>query len=336
MTSPGGLIGASGTNTASSVPTNADGTPNFGGILPTGTGSTSVPVDGTGAIDYWNLPSFITDYEKNVSSKPFLWSQDQPTTAPDKKANAQYRNPQFGEANGLGLPEDLNHEVSADDIMKQFNAMAFNDPGQYRVLQEALAAGPWGKVTVDGKWNSSTQSALSNAMIGYLQTTHGASVPITFPSYILGLGGPTDKNGNPILPADGNASSGSGGGYGTGLGGLYNRPTLTDPAQLRMYAQSAAEQSLGHLLTEDQLNNFVNEFQTQQANSYLQSMNHQGLYVDKSNPTGAAAAFVQQADPTGFAEHKVTGYADALLNDLLGGKPNLPDQGVDQTIGMTQ
>ena len=331
MTSPTGLVGAGGTDTSTGVPTNPDGTPNFGGIVPGGS-SSSVPVDGTGAIDYWNLPSFITDYEKTVSAKPFLWSSDQPTTV-DTKDNPQFRNPQFAKANDLGLPDSLNHYVTADDIMKQFTAMAFNDPARYLVLQQALSQGPWGKVTVDGKWNSSTQSALTNAMTNYLQVTQGASAPVKFSDYIAGLGGPVDKNGNAVLPPNNNAASGGSGG---GMSGMYSRPVLTDPNQLKVYAQNAAETALGHLLTESQLNQFVTQFQTQQANDYLASGNHQGIYQDKSNPTGAADAFVQQADPTGFATHKVTAYADALMNDLLGGSPKLPDQGVDQTIAVTQ
>lgn len=290
----------------SPVPTNPDGSPNFNTIPTAGGGSTSVPVDSTGAISVWDLPQWITDYEKKVA-KPFYWdSYTEKNTVTAGKLN----NPAFRRANDL--PEsnepsiEKNVNVSAEQLMKQFAAMAYNDPGSFAQFQQALADGPWASdLKVTGVFDQNTEQALAGAMVQYLKTSRSAGVPVSFKDYLL-QSAASNKANNPTQAKPG--------------------PVLTDPASLKMAAQQAAEAALGHTLSEAQLNAFVDKFHTGEMSAYTSSAESNGQpTVGQTDPQTAAIQYVQQADPSGFDQHKVTGFANALLNSLMSGsQPSLP------------
>lgn len=328
MTNPapvGGLVGADQTGTG--VPVLPTGIPDFTSIQ-----NTAVPVDNTGAIDVWNLPQWVLDYEKSVA-KPFVWDTTTTTTHDtfnrDEEFNQQVPGGS-GSAPGTKTNDILNHvdvNMSGEELMKQFASMSQSDPIGFAAIQKDLQAGGWygSAANVYGGWNKQTETAIADAMVQYLKVSRSAGVPITFKNFLVNSVTANEGiNGN--TPGGGNGSIGA-------------KPLLLDPAYLKQQAQQAAEVSLGHLLTDSQLNAFVDQFHAQQQKNYLDSAGQNSIYNDQSRAPGEAAAYVQGIDPTGFSQTKVSQYAGVLMNELMSGGPTKAPESagsLDNTLGMTQ
>jgi hypothetical protein len=303
----GGLIGANGTDNGTVVPTNSDGTPNFTAINVTG--GAPVPVDVTGAIDVWNLPQWVYDYEKQVA-KPIYW-------APNPRGGKidiapQFNNSKFLKANETGAidpdtgnpvvgeiakPNSFDTTMSAEQLMKFFASM---DPGQLQPLQQMLANGPWGVSTTyvpSGVFDANTENALAQAVVQYLKVSRGAGRPEPFTTFLQSAEANTQQ---------GQAAKAAG-----------SAPTisLTDPAQIQQAAQSAAVAALGHALNKGQLNQFVSQFQSAQTNYQQTPSGGTGTPPDLS---AESQAFTQQGDNSQeFSNHQAQGYMDAFMNMFL-------------------
>lgn len=293
MTSPtGGLVGASGSNTSSSVSVNPDGSLNLGGI----TGSAAIPVDSSGAVDEWNLPSFLKGHV-------FWWDSGMTKqTGGQSRTTNNGQDAVAGKTVAVDKPHSFDINASAETIMKQFAAMSYNDPAQFMGLQAALAQGPWASgLKPSGTFDSQTETALAKAMTQYLKLTESAGVSVSFKQYLA------------------NAAQGGAGGYGTvnGLGGSgsgsVSSVSLTDPAELMAQAQTAAQAALGHTMTQEQLNTFVSNFHTAQTNAQHKA----GSIYDGMSAPAEANQFAQQSDPQGFTNHQAQGYMDSFMNMFL-------------------
>lgn len=322
MTAPGANPGPSvfpqGSSSSNGMPLLPNGTPDYGAGA-SGSGSGSVPVDDTGAIDVWNLPSFIADYEKQVK-KPFVWDYKQPT---DTSGNKAFQNPEFKKANDVldKGSENLDVNMSAEQLMKQLSAMSQNDPMGFASVQRLLQAGNWygSDKTIYGGWNKQTEDAFANAMVQYLKVARGAGVPITFRQFLINTAN-VNENLNGNTPGSGSGGAG---------GNLPSRPTLTDPDTLKMYAQKAAQAALGRDLNGDELDKFINEFHNQQTAAYENALHGNGDVVDKNDPRASAIQFVTQGHQQEFDQHQVQGYADAFLNMFLPNSSAAPNVNVD-------
>lgn len=298
----GGLIGAGGTNTSTDTTINSDGTPNYGSIIPT-----SVRTDTSGAIDVWNLPSWVYDYEKQVA-KPIYWTENpEGGNGTNTDIAPQFNNRAFRKANGLpeemDKPQSFDTNVSAEELMKQFAAM---DPSQLQPLQGLLANGPWGaskNYVASGVFDQNTEQMLSNAIVQYLKVSRGAGKAISFMQFLT--------DGATSNVANGGGVNGSGG-TGGGAGQVIN---LTDPAQIRSAAQQAAQEALGHVFTNSELDSFVNSFQAQQTAAQQVSGGQ-----DSTMPDLTAEAMQEAqtgANAQEFSNHQALGYMDTFLNMFL-------------------
>jgi hypothetical protein len=276
------------------VSVNPDGSLNLGGI----TGQSAIPVDSSGAVDEWNLPSFLKGHV-------FWW--DSGTT---KQSGGQSRTTNNGQDAVAGRtvavdkPHSFDINASAETIMKQFAAMSYNDPSQFMGLQAALAQGPWASgLKMSGTMDSETEGALAKAMTQYLKLTESAGVAVSFKQYLI------------------NAAQGGAGGLGNvnnpgGTGGTsMSSVSLTDPAELMQNAQSAAQAALGHTLSTDQLNAFVSQFHSAQTNAQHKA----GSIYDGMSAPAEANQFAQQSDEQGFTNHQAQGYMDTFVNMFLSG-----------------
>jgi hypothetical protein len=289
----GGLVGAGGSNTSSSVSVNPDGSLNLGGI----TGQSAIPTDSSGSVDIWNMPSFLKGHV-------FWWDSGE-----TKQSGGQSRTANNGQdlVPGQTVPIDKPHSfdinASAESIMKQFTAMAYNKPAEFQALQAALAQGPWASnLKLSGVNDAQTEGALAKAMTQYLKLTEGAGVAISFKQYILDA-----AQGGPGGLGQTNTPGGSGGGM--------SSVSLTDPAELMAQAQSAASASLGHVLTHDELSRFVDNFHAAQTAAQHKA----GSIYDGMSAGAEANQFAQQSDPQGFANHQAQGYMDSFVNMFLSG-----------------
>lgn len=299
MSSPQQPTPSSGSAPAQpAIPLNPDGTPSLG----VGVGASSVPIDGSGALDTWGLPQWILDYEKK-SALPFYWDNEDVTDKPVGGVKQDFKVPVHSDA---------------ESLMKQFAAMAYNDPSKFVALQTALAQGPWvSGLKVTGAFDPDTEKALAAAMGQYLKTSEGANVPVTFKDFIL-QSAQTNQTLNP--------TNGAG-----GTGGTSSRPELTDPDTLVMYAQKAAQAALGRSLSSDEVNSFVNEFHSQQQSSFNNALQGNGPVVDKNDPRASAIGFVTSQHQQEFSQHQTQGYTDAFLNMFLGGTSAAPNVNVDSS-----
>jgi hypothetical protein len=89
--------------------------------------------------------------------------------------------------------------------------------------------------------------------------------------------------------------------------------SLTDPAELKAQAQSAAQASLGHVLTSEQLGQFVDQFHAAQTDAQHKA----GSIYDGMSAGAEANQFAQSSDPQDFANHQAQGYMDTFMNMFL-------------------
>ena len=283
-------------------PTLPDGTPNFPAAAG-GSASGQTPVDPTGALNIWNIPSDI--------SGQMIWFDTGNTKAKyaieDQNVGAQHSpditpvpggQPQRVKVSGPSTHEILRSPVA---IMKQFAAMSFNDPQKFLALQKALAMGPWGTVYATGAFDSHTESALASAMVQYVKLSAGAGVGISFTDYLLQTGARAQQ-----LGGDGTSA-------GSGTATAPFQPQLTDPAEIRAAAQQAFQAAVGKGATASQLDAFVAQFQAAQKSAELANYNGKGA-ITMPELTSQAGAYAQQEDPKAYAKYKSQSYVDALVN----------------------
>jgi hypothetical protein len=294
--------------------------PNYGSLTP---GASTSTAGGT-ALNIWNLPSYIVNYEK-TTKKPFWWNTTENQIPAGISGN---QSEQQAAEHGVQVPnqiETANQYHSAEEIMQQFAAMAQDDPAQFAAIRQLLQAGGFygASKTIQGGFSAQTEKAVADAMTQYLKGVRNTATPQNFFQFLsqqaadnVGIGGP--------------GSTAGGGSSTTGGGTLPNRPTLTDPDTLYRYGEEAAQAELGQNLPQGQLAQFVNEFHQQQAAGEEGALGHQGAFVDKSDPRGSAVVFVQNADPMLYQQHEVQGYADSFLNMLgLPGSSQAPNMPID-------
>jgi hypothetical protein len=288
--------------------------PNLPSNLPAGAG-TAVPTDSTGALNVWNLPAWVLQYESSVNKTPFFMGgkTTYKNQTVDRATEYSEQVPLAGQGNG---PAENSHKVgttknnyaSAEQLMKQFTAMAVSDPAQFAATQKLLLEGGWyGSVNTQVQYgmNPQTESAIASAMVQYLKAAHGADVPTTFQDFLTGY-----------------AQNNAGIGNVPGQGGSTTPISLTDPNALRQSAEQAAQAALGHGFSDDQLQRFVSEFQSRQSAAQTQ----QGGSVEVPDQSADANAFAQQSDEQGYSNHQAEAYTNAFLNMFLpngSARPNI-------------
>lgn len=306
MTAPKPSPGSSPTSPP--VPTNPDGTPSYGSIPTTGAGK-AVPVDGTQAVDEWNLPAWIKTYEKTTTAKPIYWG---PNPEGGKTLIAsKFNNTAFLRANETGAvddngdthvgkidqPQSFDTNMSAEKVMKNFAAMS---PQQLVPLQQMLANGPWGMASgyvPSSEFDPQTEKALGLAIAQYIKVSRGAGKPIAFTQFL--------------------AQAELGTQQGQQAANAAKQPAYryTDPAQIQVAAQHAAVASLGHALNADQLNTFVQSFHAAEAGAQdAQQAGGGGSEVSPDLSSDAAAFAQQGSNAQEFSNHQAQGYLDSFLS----------------------
>lgn len=184
----------------------------------------------------------------------------------------------------------------------------------YEQLQRSLwQAGFFGQTAFDsvhvGQWNGQTQDALVSALTNYEQLSKGGKLPLTFTEFL---------NQNAVMGLDGPESDASGSGSSTRAPFQAN---LDDPTAIRAAAQSAAQQALGRNLSDDQLAQFVQQFQAEQTSAQRSAYN--GNNTTPPDLGSDALGFVQENDPKAFHQNQRSAYMDALVNLLGGTRPSV-------------
>lgn len=286
-------------------------------------------VTGSGTTDSSGLPIFGAGTPVTQNDPTTIWYQDLPTDLQGIKIWYDIRPavhhetlPEYGSVyneqvpGGVPVPmspsaqqrvtikgENKQHELAPVDILKQVNAMSANDPSGFQSIQVLLSSGAWGTVHVNGVFDHDTESALVNAMERYQQLSHGAGVGMSFTQYL-------ERFGSAALRMQ-NGGSGSGG---SGV----PQVALQDPATIRQYAQAAAQQALGRDLSEGQLDQFVQQFQSAQQAAQTST----GASATTPDLSSDAMAFVQQNDAGDYKQNQRQSYLDALVNLFGGTRPS--------------
>lgn len=256
--------------------------------------------------DFWNL--------NNVYGEPVVWGYQDSVVAP-VSPNGQDLVP--GKTNIEKSPQLIVKHTQdvmkwAADLWKQQGKDREHNGGtssEFELLQQSLADGNfYGKSDyAKGRWDSQTQAALKKALSEYESYLHSTHDPMKFLDYI--------KQNTNANPTGSNAiTSSSSGPVG---------PSLTDPASLMNYANTAAQRALGHNLSQDQLNAFVAEFHNQEAS---QSLNQQtGQAYTNLDPSTQAINFAAAQNPDEYKRHEAQGYTNAFLNLFLPTEDSAPN-----------
>jgi hypothetical protein len=281
--------------------------------------SKGIPVDSSGMVSTWSLPSYMLS--TNGNKAPVLWYD---TGHHAEKVHVPGPGEHSGPGSDITQVHSFDINSTPEQVMKEFVTKSQTNPDEFRALQHLLAdAGFFGVDShIYGGWNTQTEHALASAMEKYLQVSEGAGVPVSFMQYLQNT---ADAN-----TANGNAGIAGGGGSGGSIAKVPH-PTLTDPDQLTFYAQKAAQAALGRNLSQPELTQFIDQFHQQQIDSFNQSYSGTGNPIDKTDARSSASAFVSQDFKPEMQKHQATGYADAFLNMFLSGPSAAPNVNVDQT-----
>lgn len=257
-----------------------------------GTGPTTVP---SGSYDIY-LP-------KSIANEPIF------------VGTSTYQHPTYGRGDSLPagvhpgsdgpVSENIN-TVTATKLVQGYAGMSVTDPQSFAAVQALLySSGAYGSSKpLWGVWTDKDSAAFGSAVTSYLQVAN-AGAPITFTEWL----GKAATQGQ----KDGKTPGGT---------GVTQHATLTDPASIREAAQSAAQQALGHALTDGQLNAFVASFQGQQKSAELST----GQTVTAPDLSSDALQYAQQQDPQGYQSRQHDSYVNALLNMFLpseSARPNI-------------
>lgn len=123
---------------------------------------------------------------------------------------------------------------------------------------------------------------------------------------------------------EGEGIMGPGGADRAGADGRQPHVTeLTNPEDLKYYAQKVAVSTLGRALKPDEVSRFVSSFQGAQATAQTQAYNlagaSGGTVVSPASPAAAAEAFARQAAPVEASAHDQVKVFD-VVSKMLGGK----------------
>lgn len=198
-----------------------------------------------------------------------------------------------------------------------------------QLQQELWQAGFYGQTSYDsvhvGQWTKQTEAALKEAVTSYEHTVIGpqkagqvtSASPTTFTEFLqqnqtFGQdGGQTSKTSASAKPAPPPPVS------------------LQDPESIKQAAQTAAMDALGHGLTDDQLQRFVQQFQAAQTAAHQQAYADGSTNYTDPDLTSQASSFAQSADPNGYQANQKQAYVSALVNLFAGpGDVGRPQQGV--------
>jgi hypothetical protein len=290
--------------------------PNFPTSVPTG-----------GSIDIWNLPKYITEYEKKTAKPFFTGTTTRNVQAGGAAPGLDYYGHKDPGSPGITSPVTTLQYSSAEEIMKQFAAMSMNDPSGFLTIQALLHQGGYLPGNPQAGFTAETQKAITSAMAQYIQLAHGASVPISFEEFLTHQA-TTNMAQNPPKPGGGVAPP--------------TKPViqLTDPQTLANYAQRAAQAALGHNLTKEDLQKFIDSFHEQestaQQDAYTAAQQaaqggNPAAVIDKNDPRASAITYATAGHEKEFGQHQIQGYTDAFLNMFLGGASAAPQMNVDPT-----
>jgi len=200
---------------------------------------------------------------------------------------------------------------SAADLVKYPITLYGSDPKQYLQLQQALyAAGFYGSTPASSiPWGSDPQGTTYDAYKKVLiatQQAQAAGFNIT----------PTEMLSDAV--ARHKAAT---------AGAQVPKPGLviqqSDPAVLRGLVQQAAQEALGHNLSKDEVNGFVESFHRQEAaysqKAYAAQQNSTGATFQLTQPDASAQAkeFVEGGHPTEAGGNRLADYV-GVIQSLLG------------------
>ncbi len=210
--------------------------------------------------------------------------------------------------------EGASNYTNTERLYKAFLALSHANKNAYMMVQGQLYdAGMYGdspRTSVHwGLLDDASRDAFKKALGNYVAASTGAGVPLTWDEFM-------------VEQAKQGRINQSQGGVGGGVGGAPATPVvqLQDPASLRQAAEQAAQASLGHGLSEDELSQFVSEFQTRQTNAQMAAQTATGtspVSVTQPDMIAEANAFGQQENPQGYANHQAQAYTNAFLNIFL-------------------
>lgn len=276
------------------------------------------------------MPKELVDY-LNSTSAGKLWfdigqhqvsTQRNPLESPtvigtDQGATPLEPGPSYGSSNAAehdqhgSKSEAYNIYSKPWQVMAQFQAMSYNDPARFAMLQQALGSGAFGKVNINGVFDHSTEAALGQAMLQYVKLSMGTEAA---PVYKDPKTGKTSGGFVGYLLTS--ATSAYGHAQQNALAG--QQVNLTDPESIKQAALQAAQQALGQSISGDQLNKFVQSFQAAQTSAQTQI----GGSVTQPDISADAMAFAQKSNPDEFKANQRMSYLDQLVNLLGGNRPN--------------
>jgi len=285
------------------IATNPDGSANFNAL--------SAPTSTAGGISQWDIPADLTQMLAISGGRLWFDTGNRPAHfSPTDMSVGAAHSPDIGVY--TGAPLEPGHSVPIDvpgaktvkdsgpssydimrkpeKIMAQFAAMSFNDPAKFLALQKMLSAGPWGTVHLNGSWDSSTESALGNAMLQYAKLSMGTGVAVSFSDYLI----QSSKRAEAL-----NATNGQ-----------TQQVQLTDPDTIRAAAIQAAQDALGQSLDEKQLHAFVARFQSAQTGAQLSTASA----TAQPDLSVEAMKYAQQSNPQEFHQNQRQAFLDTLVN----------------------
>lgn len=189
----------------------------------------------------------------------------------------------------------------------------------YEELQKSLwQAGFYGQTSYKdihaGQWTSQTQDALTSALKSY-ETVYQSGTPMTFSEFV---------NQNAAGSKDGGYNGGAG--LGTPAAQVVN---LTDPAAIKSAAQSAAQAALGQGLSDQQLNDFVAQFQAQQTAAQAPGVTTSTM----PDLSSSALQFAQTTDPQAYKQEQLAAYQNTILNMFLPSESQRPSMSPVASVG---
>ena len=290
-----------------------------------------------GTVDIWNLPQYV----KNIEAKnktPFnmgYTSQTHNVYAGSSGPGLDYYGHPTASGGGIQTPVTSTTQQwrSAEDIMKQFAGLSYNNPSQFLAIQALLHQAGYLPGNPQAGFTAETQKAIASAMVEYLQLSQGAGVPVPF------FTGDPHNPGFLERKAETNMTQ--------------NPPTgktpappqkpviqLSDPQTLALYAQKAAQAALGRDLTKEDLQKFIDAYHGQeeasQQSAYTATQQaaagqNPAAVIDKNDPRASAITYATAGHEKEFGQHQIQGYTDAFLNMFLSGASAAPNMNIDPT-----
>lgn len=234
------------------------------------------------------------------------------TPVPGGSAQGQKNASTFGDNK---LPDQgQNAYTPAYKLMQRFAQESVTNPNSFAALQADLfQAGLYGTTPPTwGTWTAKDGDAIVQAFKGYTAVSQ-TGVPLTFEDWLSGAA------------SAGTASQQS----------KVNPVSYTPTDYLQKAAQSAARATLGHELSESDLQKFVSSFHSQEATAQggaaqAQLSNTATTPGDASpDPTSGASDYISQNFANEEAQHSAKGYMNAMLDMFLPSSSTRPTLNTD-------